>query len=72
MSSSSDDAYAATGLTRATRSFRVFYEGGLGVKTCVRSLTPQCQMPGESCRVKRLSKFTGCEHGWLMALDTTA
>jgi hypothetical protein len=36
------------------------YEGGPLVKPCVRFLTPQVpKLPGERCRVKRLSKVTG-------------
>ena len=36
------------------------YEGGPLVNPVVRSLTPQLtQLPGERCRVKRLSKVTG-------------
>ena len=52
------------------------YEGGPEVKALVplRQLadTVIASLPGERCRVKRLSKFTGVNVGWLMALDTTA
>jgi hypothetical protein len=37
---------------------RRLYEGGPAVKASVRSLTPHCHLPGERCRVKRLSKLT--------------
>ena len=41
----------------------VSMKAGLLSSPCVRSLTPQCQLPGERCRVKRLSKFTGVNIG---------
>jgi hypothetical protein len=47
-------------------------KAGPGVKLRVSLLTLTVTSPGERWRVKRLSKFTDVNIGWLMALDRAA